>query len=139
MVKAFLLFLLVPVVAFAADKDPEVLAKEAAESAKKCFTEAKEVSGRALKASKEDAADLNKYAELTQKEGQNLLKASEAWVNNQFRLADRYAKKAGEYCEKRSEMIEKIYPKCEDKYSKKLESKDAGAPEKAKLEKKDVE
>jgi len=33
-VKAFLLFLLVPVVAFAADKDPEVLAKEAAESAK---------------------------------------------------------------------------------------------------------
>jgi len=128
--KAFLLFLLIPLVAFAGDKDPKVLAKEAAESAKKFFTEAKEVSGRAMKASKEEAADLNKYAELTQKEGESLLKASEAWGNNQLRLAERHAKKAGEYCEKRGKMIEKIYPKCGDKDSDKLESKDKGASKK---------
>jgi len=127
--KAFLLILLIPVFALAGDKDPKVLAKEAAQSAKKFFTEAKEVSERAMKASKEEAADLNKYAELTQREGENLLKASEAWENNQLRLADRHAKKASEFCKKRGEMFEKIYPKCEDK----------GVSEKAKPEKKDPE
>jgi len=127
--KAFLLLLMIPVFALAGDKDSKVLAKEAAERAKKFFIEAKDVSERAMKASKEEATDLNKYAELTQREGENLLKASEAWENNQPRLAKRHAKKAGEYCEKRSEMMEKIYPKCEDK----------GAPEKAKPEKKDPE
>lgn len=115
--KALLIFLLIPLVALAGDKAPDVLAKEAAESAKKFFAEAKEVSERAMKASKEEAADLNKYAELTQKEGEHLLKASEAWSNNQLRLAERHAKKAGEYCEKRGELIEKVYPKCTDKDS----------------------
>lgn len=137
--KAFLLVLLIPVFAFAGDKDPKALAKEAAESAKKFFTEAKEVSERAMKASKEDAVDLNKYAELTQKEGESLFKASEAWGNNQLRLAERHAKKAGEYCEKRGEMIAKIYPKCEDKDSEKPEKKDKEASEKEKPEKKDQE
>lgn len=113
--KAFLLFLLIPLVAFAGDKDPKILAQEAAESAKKFFAEAKEISERAMKAPKEEAAELNKYAELTHQEAESLLKASEAWGKNQLRLAERHAKKAGEYCEKRGKMIEKIYPKCEDK------------------------
>lgn len=113
--------LIVPIVQA---KGPEPDAAELAQRAKEFLDEAKAIEERAAGAEKDLSRDLLKYADLTRKESENLLKASQALENNQRRLAGRYMERAAEYCHERGEYLEKVYPQCEEKEEKALKAGD---------------
>ena len=116
-----------------AKRDPGALATESAQRAAGFFEEIKGLEERLAKTSGAEAEKLKKFIELTRGEAESTLKASKAWSNNQLRLAERHAEKAGEYCEKRGRMIAEIYPDCAG--PKPEGEKAKKAPEKSDIEK----
>lgn len=98
----------IPSPAMEKDRDPGEMAKESAKMANAFQEEAKMWMEKAAKAEKPLSSDMLKLADWARSEADELKKASEAWENRQIRLADRFHKKAAEYCEKRGKLFERI-------------------------------
>lgn len=106
-------------------KDPAFRAKETSERAKQFLEEAEKITKSAATASGQVAKDLEKYAELTSREAEHLMEASEAWSRKQIRRAERAERKASELCAERGKMLQKVYPKHKEHEKPKLETPDA--------------
>lgn len=122
-------------------KDADQMAAQNLKQAKQMFEEAKHHSTHASQCSAEDAAVMNKFAQLTLEEAELLQKSGEAFEKKQVRLGERYQEKARELCDKRGKLVDKvsaIYQKDCDKQEAKAKPH-AKEDKLAEIEKKEAE
>jgi hypothetical protein len=89
-------------------KDPDPVASELRKNITDLRKDAHYRQSAATEAGRSLGADEQKYVSYTLSEAEMLEKCLEAWEKNQKRLAEKYRFKAGEFCQKRGEVAQKL-------------------------------